>query len=121
MSTPKKSQVSFALEGEMSCDGGWAGREHALPRKSHGPKRSTLARRHEPFRVGLGRERATTRRLRVGGRVGDVKRSFHEELEREGPLLSSLVNDTRSGTGATLGSGSLGHAMLLATDLEDVV
>ena len=50
-----------------------------------------------------------------------MKRSFHEELEREGPLLSSLVNDTRSGTGATLGSGSLGHAMLLATDLEDVV
>jgi hypothetical protein len=48
-----------------------------------------------------------------------VKRSFHEESERDGPLLGSPVNDTRSGT--ALGSGSLGHAMLLATDLENVV
>jgi hypothetical protein len=48
-----------------------------------------------------------------------VKRSFHEESEGDGPLLGSPVNDTRSGT--TLGAGSLGHAMLLATDLENVV
>lgn len=51
-----------------------------------------------------------------------MKRSFYEDWEdseRDGPLLGSPVNDTRSAT--ALGAGSPGHATLRATDLENVV